>query len=80
MKSATQTQQRALRITGIIGILAAISATIADIALQYSSGGQYATNLNVLTIPLWSNANARDRQVEDVLTTPSTEQTLASPS
>jgi hypothetical protein len=54
MKSATQTQRRALRITGIIGILAAISATVADIALQYSPGGQYATNLNVLTIPLWS--------------------------
>src|SRR5438067_11865673 len=53
MQIITSLQQKQLRLAGIIGILAALAATVADISLQYSPTGQYGTLLEFLHIPTW---------------------------
>lgn len=49
----TPLQQKQIRLAGIVGILAALAAAVADISLQYSPTGQYGTLLEFLHIPPW---------------------------
>src|SRR5436305_1526762 len=53
MKIAASFQQKHIRAAGIVGILAALAATLADISLQYSPTGQYGTQLEFLHISMW---------------------------
>ena len=43
MKTAASSQQKHIRVAGIVGMLAALAATLADISLQYAPTGQYGT-------------------------------------